>query len=83
MPGLAAIGVLLFIMPLPGMNTGQVPAVMAAQSRLAVLGYDPGPVDGILGGNTHAAIAGWRAWTGETAHDGIPRSLLVIDQIVP
>jgi len=81
--GLALAGVVLFTMPPPGVNIGDPPTVMAAQRRLAILGYDPGPIDGILGGRTRAAVAAWRAWTGERDDDAVPRSLLVIDRIAP
>jgi peptidoglycan hydrolase-like protein with peptidoglycan-binding domain len=76
-------GIVLFTMPSPEADTKNPPSVMAAQRRLAVLGYDPGPVDGILGGKTRAAIDAWRDWTGEPDDDPLPRPLLVIDQIAP
>ncbi|MFQ5972862.1 MAG: trypsin-like peptidase domain-containing protein [Alphaproteobacteria bacterium] len=42
------------------------PSVLGAQHRLTVLGYNPGPIDGIVGSRTRAAIGSF-----QTAH-GLP-----------
>ena len=40
---------------------------LRVQSRLALLGFDPGPLDGFFGRRTRAAIAGWQGAEGHVA----------------
>ncbi len=41
--------------------TGSKAAIRALQSDLALLGYDVGPIDGVLGPLTRKSLAAWRA----------------------
>ncbi len=61
--------------PAPAAESGPVvymgPLVLDIQKHLAVAGWDPGPVDGILGPRTGRAIAAFQAAVGLPA-DGLP-----------
>ncbi|WP_245669039.1 peptidoglycan-binding protein [Chloroflexus islandicus] len=47
------------------------PAVADAQGRLAALGFDPGPIDGLFGPATAVAVRAFRAAAGLPAGDSI------------
>ncbi|WP_299643619.1 peptidoglycan-binding protein [uncultured Chloroflexus sp.] len=47
------------------------PAVADVQGRLAALGFDPGPVDGLFGPTTAVAVRAFRATAGLPAGDSI------------
>ena len=46
------------------------------QTALQRLGYDPGPVDGIIGPLTRNAIRSWQATTGQTADGQVTAELV-------
>lgn len=53
-------------------------AVTAVQQRLAEAGYDPGPIDGVEGPGTQAAIAAWQADRG-LPHTGVVSPTLLAE----
>ncbi|MEZ5669334.1 MAG: peptidoglycan-binding domain-containing protein [Alphaproteobacteria bacterium] len=57
------------------MSPGQ--EIQAIQSGLTILGYDPGPVDGLMGARTRAAIAAFERDTGFVESDAVPEGLLI------
>lgn len=58
-----------------GQRGGASSSVASTQSRLRDLGYDPGPVDGIMGSKTRAAIRRYQRDQG-LAVDGRPSARL-------
>ncbi len=83
---LALSGVFLFLTsPSDTGGGGEVrPAVViAAQARLAALGFDPGPVDGLPGRRTADAVRAYQRHAGEPETGVVTGRLLVIDQIAP
>jgi peptidoglycan hydrolase-like protein with peptidoglycan-binding domain len=54
----AALGATRGGAPAPTATTGDLPRerVRQVQERLAAAGFDPGPVDGVVGGRTRAAL---------------------------
>ena len=57
--------------------------VFAVQRRLAARGYDAGPVDGIAGPTTEAAISAFEAASGQPRSGAYPEAILAIEQIAP
>jgi len=51
-------------MPSAGFAAGYNPVTQQAQTKLAALGYDPGTLDGVLGGATIAAIKAFQKSSG-------------------
>ena len=58
----------------PATSTG--PLILAIQKHLAVAGFDPGPIDGISGGRTTAAIRAFQSAVG-LPDDGVPSVCLL------
>lgn len=60
--------------------------IQALQSALAILGYDPGPADGVMGPQTRDAIAAYGAATGFAADGDDPQQALLnalLDDVRP
>ena len=51
--------------------------VFAVQVELVIRGFDPGPIDGISGPRTEAAIRAYRTWQGASGSIGINNNLLL------
>jgi len=65
---------LLACLALTGVAAAEMPLVREVQERLAALGYDPGPVDGIAGERTRVAIMAFERYrnvptTGDASPD--------------
>ena len=60
----------------PGAQSGQEQAVRRAQDLLNQLGYDAGPVDGIVGRRTTAAVKRFQSASGMTADGWVTGSLV-------
>lgn len=58
----------------PPVSTG--PLILAIQKHLAVAGFDPGPIDGISGRRTTAAIRAFQSAVG-LPDDGVPSVCLL------
>jgi len=92
---LSAVGVLLFVLQLPdrfGPRADVAPLgadpthvredlVFAIQIRLALRGFDPGPIDGAFGSRTITAIQAFHAWAGASGGNDVSGELLrALDQ---
>lgn len=70
----------VFALVHPGPASAQSMSVTEIQVALSGLGYDPGPVDGVMGQKTRDALTSFAKSHGESYNNGVsPRILYLLD----